>query len=205
MKYRKKGFDYSLLDKTLSLPEEYSPINRQAVTGNNNPIVVEIGCGNGHFLTRQALNNPDKNYFGIDLKDYRIVKGRMKEIAANIPNTFWINAEAETAITRMFEEKSIHTIYMTFPDPWPKKRHHKHRLFKKEFIDLIYSRLEDGGRFIFITDHEEYYEWCMDLLKGEERFSVKTGEYSQELTESAFGDIWKKENRSFFSFTMEKK
>ncbi len=204
MKYKKKGFDYSLLDVTIKLTEEYSPFDRVAVTGNNNPLVVEIGCGNGHFLTKQAVNNPHQNFIGIDLKDYRIVKSRMKELSLNIPNVFWINSEAQKALERMFEPSSIHQIYMTFPDPWPKKRHNKHRLFQKDFIEILYKTLEVNGKFIFISDHEEYYQWCIDLLHDEKRFEIISNEYSDDLTESAFGNIWKEEKRLFYSFTMVK-
>lgn len=205
MKYRKKGFDYTLLDQnTIQLPEDISPIAWKNVFNNTNPIVVEIGCGNGHFLTDTAAKDPSRNFIGIDLKDYRIVKSRMKEINLNLKNTSWICGEAFKSIERMFDDESIEMIYMTFPDPWPKTKHHKHRLFKKDFIDLLSKKLQKNGKFLFITDHEDYYNWCIDLLKDEKRFKIIGNEYNQNLTNSAFGMIWKNENRDFHSFTMEK-
>ena len=70
MKFKKKGFDYSLLETTFTPPEDINFVNWEEVFGNKNPLNVEIGCGNGHFLTQQALGNPNENFIGIDLKDF---------------------------------------------------------------------------------------------------------------------------------------
>ena len=90
MKFKKKGFDYSLLETTFTVPEDTNFVNWKEVFANENPLVIEIGCGNGHFLTQQALKNPSQNFIGIDLKDYRIVKSRMKENLLNLTNVRWI-------------------------------------------------------------------------------------------------------------------
>lgn len=204
MKFKKKGFDYSLLETTFTPPQDITFTDWNGVFGNKNPLIVEIGCGNGHFLTQQALKNPSENFIGIDLKDYRIVKSRMKENLLNLTNIRWICGEAGASIERMFPDKSLEKIYMTFPDPWPKKRHWKHRLFQADFIPLIAKKLTDNGKFIFISDHEGYYQWCMDLIETQKELIVVSHDYDISMTESAFGKIWSVEHRAFHSFTLEK-
>ena len=84
MKYRKKGFDYSLLnERVINIPEEDVDFDWKE-KGVYDKLVVEIGCGNGHFLTEKALEEPSTLFIGIDLKDYRIIKSRMKEINHNM-------------------------------------------------------------------------------------------------------------------------
>lgn len=204
MKFKKKGFDYSLLETTFTPPQDITFTDWNGVFGNKNPLIVEIGCGNGHFLTQQALKNPSENFIGIDLKDYRIVKSRMKENLLNLTNIRWICGEAGASIERMFPDKSLEKIYMTFPDPWPKKRHWKHRLFQANFIPLIAKKLTNNGKFIFISDHEGYYQWCMDLIETQKELIVVSHDYDISMTESAFGKIWSVEHRAFHSFTLEK-
>lgn len=204
MKFRKKGFDYSLLKEALFPPEKIQPIKWGEIFKNTNPLIVEIGCGNGHFLTEEASNQKQNNFVGIDRKDYRIVKCRMKELVLQLSNIRWICGEAFSALERMFFDQSISKIYMAFPDPWPKKRHHKHRLFQENFIALLDQKLAPEGQFVFISDHEEYYRWCIELLQYQTKFKIIQDTYDHRLTESAFGKIWKKEERSFYSFTLEK-
>ncbi|MCH5149440.1 MAG: tRNA (guanosine(46)-N7)-methyltransferase TrmB [Spirochaetales bacterium] len=204
MKFKKKGFDYSLLETTFTPPQDIAFTDWNNVFGNKNPLIVEIGCGNGHFLTQQALKNRSENFIGIDLKDYRIVKSRMKENLLQLTNIRWICGEAGASIERMFPDKSLKKIYMTFPDPWPKKRHWKHRLFQADFIPLVARKLTDNGKFIFISDHEGYYQWCMDLIEAQKELVVVSHEYDISMTESAFGKIWTTEQRAFHSFTLEK-
>jgi tRNA (guanine-N7-)-methyltransferase len=204
MKFKKKGFDYSLLETTFTPPEDINFIDWRNVFGNENPLVVEIGCGNGHFLTQQALKNPTENFIGIDLKDYRILKSRMKENLLNLNNVRWICGEAGASIEKMFPDKSLDKIYMTFPDPWPKKRHWKHRLFQAHFIPLIARKLTDNGKFIFISDHEGYYQWCIELIEAQKELAIVSHDYDISMTESAFGKIWQAEQRTFHSFTREK-
>lgn len=204
MKFKKKGFDYSLLETTFTPPQDIDFTNWNEVFNNENPLNLEIGCGNGHFLTQQALKNPSENFIGIDLKDYRIVKSRMKENLLNLSNVRWICGEAKISIERMFPDESLEKIYMTFPDPWPKKRHWKHRLFQADFIPLIARKLTNSGKFIFISDHEGYYQWCLELINAQKELTITGHDYDISMTESAFGKIWSAEQRTFHSFTLEK-
>ena len=205
MKYIKE-YDYSLLDNIISLQDKKSSINWNNFFGNKNPLIVEVGCGNGHFLIEQAKNNKENNYIGIDIKEKRIIRCKEKQIKYNITNIAWICDEALNSLSRLFENKSISLIFMPFPDPWPKKRHHKHRLFQKEFINILHEKLVLSGLFLFITDYYQYFEKSYQLVMKDKRFDVvENNEKNKfEFTNSLFGEKWKKENKEFYSFCIKK-
>ena len=172
--------------------------------GNSNPIHVEIGCGNGHFLVKKAAENPGINYIGIDLKKNRIIRCREKQEKRNLNNMRWICGEAYIALSTLFPAGSIDFVYMTFPDPWPKKRHHKKRLFQDILLNLLYNKLTQTGEFLFISDHEEYYESSVLIASADNRYLLKAGDFSGDLVESLFGKMWEKDKRKIQSFTIKK-
>lgn len=202
-----KKYDFSLLDEVLRVEKENGIIDWHKIFANNNPLIVEVGCGNGHFLTRCAMNDKTYNYIGIDKKDKRLIRCREKQIKYNLSNIRWISGDALLALEKLFPDESISIIFMPFPDPWPKKRHHKHRMFKKEFIELLVKKLEKNGKFAFITDYFEYYDSSYSLIKDDERFEIITPDefLSFDLSESFFGEKWRNENRIFYSFYLRKK
>ncbi|OHD09438.1 MAG: tRNA (guanosine(46)-N7)-methyltransferase TrmB [Spirochaetes bacterium GWD1_27_9] len=201
-----RDYDYSLLEEVIFLKEEETNqiINFKDLFQNGNPILVEIGCGNGHFIIDKALKNTDKNFIGIDIKQDRLVRCREKETKNSLKNLKWICGDAFFVIRDLFEDNSIDTIYMTFPDPWPKRRHHKNRLFKKEFVDVFYTKLIQNGLFIFVTDHKEYFDKSFDVIKNDKRFIVNANDIDDEFSISLFGYKWRSENRDFNIFILKK-
>jgi len=200
-----KDYNFELLDSVIDINKTEETFSVNSII-NNNPVIIEIGCGNGHFLIRQAMNNPLNNYIGIDIKDRRLIRCREKEIKYELKNIHWILGEASESIAKLFNNESISEFYMPFPDPWPKRRHHKNRLFKKEFIDIFYNKLKPGGYFIFITDHFEYFKSSLKLIQADSRFQIIPKEEvdQEDLTNSIFGERWKKDNRDFHLFCIKK-
>ncbi|HOJ64296.1 MAG TPA: tRNA (guanosine(46)-N7)-methyltransferase TrmB [Spirochaetota bacterium] len=184
---------------------EYNIIDWHDYFKEKNPIIVEIGCGNGHFLINEALNNKNFNYIGIDIKKDRILKCNKKQKDNNLKNILWINGEAFLVLSHLFEDSSIHKIYMTFPDPWPKRRAHKKRLFNENFLTLVLKKLENNGEFFFISDFEDYYKWCIRILENN---NINYFHYNESKIEkfqrSLFAEKWKKENRIFYHFAFLK-
>lgn len=185
---------------------EYKLIEWPFYFKNNNPIIVEIGCGNGHFLISEAINNKNFNYIGIDIKKDRVLKCHKKQKNNNLKNILWINGDALSILTNLFEDNSITKIYMTFPDPWPKRRDNKKRLFKDDFLRVILEKLTKNGEFIFISDFEDYYKWCIDILKKNSiEYSFYNDREIKNFLVSLFAEKWKKENRNFYNFYFIKK
>lgn len=120
-------------------------------------IVWEIGCGHGHFLVRYAQENPDKFCVGVDIILDRLLRSGRKLDRARLDNCHFIRAEAREFFHALPAGVTFEGVWVLFPDPWPKARHHKHRLLQADFFNAIASRAGEGARFFFRTDHEEYF------------------------------------------------
>lgn len=136
------------------------------------PLVVDLGCGSGNFMRQYALHAPEKNFVGFELRFKRLVLGAKKYKKDGHTNIRLIRDMAEQ-VDHWFEPESIELIHVNFPDPWPKKRHHKNRLIQPSFLDSLHRLLETGGRFVFKTDHSEYFETSLEILTQDNRFEVK--------------------------------
>jgi tRNA (guanine-N7-)-methyltransferase len=119
--------------------------------------VCEFGCGHGHFLAAYAQRHPTKLCIGIDLDRERIARATRKRERANLHNLHFIQAEASLFLETLPDDARFADIFILFPDPWPKKRHHKHRLIQPDFLSAIYRGAGEETRIYFRTDHEQYY------------------------------------------------
>lgn len=127
-------------------------------------LVWEIGCGHGHFLARYAANFPEKFCAGVDLRRERIDKGRRKAALAGLPNCVFVRAEAREFLHALPAEVTFREIWVLFPDPWPKKRHHKNRLLRPEFFEAVAGRAGPDARLYFRTDYAEYFREVAEFV-----------------------------------------
>lgn len=130
----------------------------RAILPQPRSIILEIGCGHGHFLARYAAEFPEKLCVGVDLRSDRIDRALRKAQRARLPNCRFVRSEALEFIQALPEEVGFEEIWVLFPDPWPKKRHHKNRLLQEGFFEEIASRSLPGTRFYFRTDFSGYFE-----------------------------------------------
>lgn len=149
---------------------------------NNNPIVVEVGTGYGHFMMDYTQKNPDINFVGIDHRFKRSFHLAQKLNSLEFQNFKYLRARGER-LNFLFAENEIDKLLYFFPDPWPKTRHHKKRLFQENFLDTAHKILRPDGEILIKTDHDEYFDWMLDKLSGENRFEVimKTFDLRGEL------------------------
>ena len=122
------------------------------------PLEIEVGCGKGQFLTRRAAEHPDCEFLGIArmLERVRLFDGKCKR--GHLDNAHVLRLEALYTFHYLLPEHHARKVYVFFPDPWPKKKHHSHRLFGPLFRAALWKRLEVGGKLEFATDHQEYFE-----------------------------------------------
>lgn len=139
-------------------------ISGAEIFGNNNPLNMEIGMGNGEFIIKYALDRPEENWIGVEVfkKIFKIAEKKVNNIKSN--NIRIIQFDA-ALILRLMEDNSLNNVYVNFPDPWPKKKHKKRRLLKPEFIQLIVSKLKQGGLMQIATDHEDYANEINENIK----------------------------------------
>ena len=119
--------------------------------------VCEIGCGHGHFLTAYAEANPSRVCVGLDLVGERIARAGRKRDRARLANLHFLRAEARLFLATLPPEARISTLFILFPDPWPKLRHHKHRIMQPDFLTTVAARATPGCRLYFRTDFEPYF------------------------------------------------
>ena len=139
------------------------------------PLCVEIGSGYGHFMLDYCENNPDVNFVGMDLRFKRTYNLAKRLAKFSFKSFRYLRARGER-IEFMFEENEADRIFYFFPDPWPKKRHHKKRLFQMPFLQAAYKVLRPGGTLYVKTDHTHYAEWMiehMDKPEALELFDIK--------------------------------
>lgn len=119
--------------------------------------IWEVGCGHGHFLTAYAAVHPDQLCIGIDIESDRIKRARRKRDRARLSNLHFIHADAHDFLAAMPPEARFAAVYILFPDPWPKTRHHKHRLVQPDFLARVAAGAAPGARLYFRTDYQPYF------------------------------------------------
>ena len=125
---------------------------------------LEIGPGAGHFLEWVSLKHKDRYFLAIELKYKPLIQSARRIKKQNIGNAKLIRYNARL-LENVFSEGELNNVYIHFPDPWPKKRHHKHRLIKASFLETLY-RLQAEKSFLEIkTDHKAYFEEICEVFK----------------------------------------
>ncbi|MDE0063696.1 MAG: tRNA (guanosine(46)-N7)-methyltransferase TrmB [Gammaproteobacteria bacterium] len=131
------------------------------------PIGIEIGFGMGQAILEWALASPDMNLVGIEIYEPGIgalLAGIEREALSNV-RVLW--GEAEELLETRFHSASVAETRIWFPDPWPKKRHHKRRLIRPAFAALVADRLAPGGILRVATDWAPYADWIGEVLEAE--------------------------------------
>jgi tRNA (guanine-N7-)-methyltransferase len=154
--------------------------------GRKAPLELDVGCGKGRFLIARATATPNTNFIGIDRRLKRIQKVNRKIGAAHLTNVRLMCVEACYAISCLLPPLSVSTMYVFFPDPWPKRRHHGRRLFSQSFFDAIHKTLLDNGAIHIATDHMDYLSQIKHLFSIDSRFCEipaleRTEEYRTEF------------------------
>ncbi len=132
---------------------------------NDNPIVLELGCGKGEYTTELAKLNPNKNFIGIDIKGARIWKGAKESIQNNLNNVCFIRTQIEL-IDKIFFKQEISEIWITFPDPQQKIQRKKHRLTNAVFMSMYKKILKKGGEVNLKTDSEFLHGYTLGIIEG---------------------------------------
>lgn len=141
------------------------------VFGNGNQLSVEIGTGYGEFMVDYCQKNPGMNFVGLDHRFKRSFSLAKQLDRLENKNFRYLRARGER-VGFIFGENEVQNIFYFFPDPWPKKRHNKNRLFQQPFLDDAFKILSPGGTLWIKTDHDGYYEWMLNEMLNEKRFEV---------------------------------
>ena len=179
--------DYFL--KTFSLQKEREGRVRQFFSNQITPLInstnkhsidLEIGCGHGHWINEYAQRNKTKICIGIDLISKRIEKATVKKENAKNTNLCFLKAEAIEFINYKPKELVFSNVFVFFPDPWPKKKHHKRRLIQDSFLKLLKLHTHSQSRLFFRTDHVEYFEWTKTQIQISDSWELSNHDWPLE-------------------------
>lgn len=142
------------------------------VFGGDGPVEVEIGIGKGRFLLAAAEARPDVRILGVEWanKYLRVAEERARK--RGLANVRFVRVDARELVARAIPPGSVSAFYVFYPDPWPKKRHHKRRFFRPESVEDLARTLIPGGLLHVATDHDEYWEVIEPLLVAHPAFDL---------------------------------
>lgn len=146
------------------------PLNFNAVFNNPYPTVLEIGFGMGDTLAKMAEENPDTNFIGIEVHRPGVgsLLATMEE--KHIDNIRVFCHDAVEILQHAIPDQSLHAIHIFFPDPWPKKRHHKRRLIQPAFVKLLSEKVHTDGVLHIATDWKPYADWILEIMAASPDF-----------------------------------
>lgn len=150
------------------------------------PVEVDMGCGKGRFLLAHARRNPGVNFLGVDRMLGRLRKVEAKALRAGLDNVRLLRMDAFYAAMFLIPPAAVSAYYVFFPDPWPKARHERHRLFNPDFMNALVRTLQPGGLVHVATDHLPYYEAILSIFAEDRRFEAIAPFYPAEEERSDF-------------------
>ena len=146
------------------------PLACPAIYDLSRPLEVEVGCGRGRFLTGRAARHPDCTFLGVErmLERVHVFDGKTRRLG--LANAHVLRLEALYTFHYLLPEHHARVVYVFFPEPGPKKKHHSPRRVGPLFLNALWKRLEIGGRLEFATDHAEYFQAVEACFAGDARF-----------------------------------
>ena len=150
------------------LPFVGEPLVSQEVFGRNAPLVLEIGSGMGETTAAIAQARPDADFIAVEVHGPGIGSLLNRISVGELKNLRVVRQDAVEVLERMIPDGALAAIHLFFPDPWPKKRHHKRRLIQPPFARLLASRIKPGGYLHVTTDWQDYAHQILEVLSAEQ-------------------------------------
>lgn len=148
------------------------PLNLGEAFGREAQKVLEIGFGNGEALVRDAALQPETDFLGVEIHEPGVGRCLMAARDLGITNLRVIMHDAVEVLRQQIKDGVLSQVRLLFPDPWPKKRHHKRRIINVPFLELVAGKLESGGTFQIATDWENYAEHIDDVIDRSPAFKL---------------------------------
>ena len=158
------------------------PLDLPAVFGRTAPLEVDLGCGDGSFLTALAAQNPDNDFLGIERLLGRVRSACRKIERAGLTNARVTRFEISYAVEYLLSPCSVAAFYLLFPDPWPKRRHASRRLVTRDFLASLYRALVPNGTVRIATDEIEYFQHITRLVSESRLFGATTDAVQTAVT-----------------------
>ncbi len=142
------------------------------ILGSRREFTWELGCGHGHFLTALAQAHPRNCCIGVDIESDRIARAVRKRHRAQLENLFFLRADARLFLDCLPDGAAFSDLFILFPDPWPKLRHHKHRIIQPEFLSRAALKATETARLCFRTDSAPYFEQALQIVRAHPGWAI---------------------------------
>ena len=163
------------------IPYQDRTLELRLLFGRRAPVILDIGFGDGSALLTLAANHPDRDYLGVEVHEPGIGHLLLQLERAGLGNIRIIDHDAVEVVRRMLPAGAVDAVNLFFPDPWPKKRHHKRRIVQPGFVRDIARALKPGGTFHIATDWADYAEHVTEVMGDCGQFEALTpGQASSE-------------------------
>jgi tRNA (guanine-N7-)-methyltransferase len=143
-----------------------APLDLATIFGRRAPLTLEIGFGNGESLVALAAAHPERDFLGLEVHRPGVGHLMLRAEELGLTNVRAVCRDAVEVLQQCITPGSLDEVLLYFPDPWPKKRHHKRRIVQPDFVALVANRLREGGTFRMATDWQPYSEHMLEVASG---------------------------------------
>ncbi len=180
------------------VPADYfRRLEADEIIRDDRPLEVDLGCGDGSFLIGMARHHPERDFLGVERLLGRARKVCRKITRQGLDNARVLRLESRYVVEWLLPDAAVSRIHLLCPDPWPKVRHHRRRLIQQDFLEAVRRALRPGGEFLFMTDHEDYFEWTVEKVRDFGGFDIL--EWSEDTffyPKTDFQLLWESEGKS---------
>lgn len=182
------------------VPSDYfRKLSKEEIFETNRPLEIDLGCGDGSFLVAMASHYPERNFLGVERLLGRVRKVIRKAEKNSLLNLKVLRLELSYTIEWLLPDDCANRMHLLFPDPWPKKKHHKRRMVNKSFCESLVRILKEDGEFLFKTDHPDYFEESMLALENFDLLEQLSWNTDDFYPVTDFEKIWTKEGKKIYS------
>lgn len=181
--------------------------NDAQIFGNQNPVCIEFCSGNGDWVAEKAKAHPEKNWVAVEMRFDRVKKICSKVDKQDLKNLFIVCGEAQVFAKEYLKDACVEEIYINFPDPWPKRRHGKHRLVQPTFVKDLMRILKKGKICTFVTDERLYLNEALSVFLNLARPVFEKPFYKTDCADygsSWFHELWKQEGKTIYYTQFER-
>ena len=182
------------------VPSDYfRKLSKEEIFETNRPLEIDLGCGDGSFLVAMASHYQERNFLGVERLLGRVRKVIRKAEKSSLLNLKVLRLELSYTIEWLLPDHCASRMHLLFPDPWPKKKHHKRRMVNQSFCESLVRILKEDGEFLFKTDHPDYFEESMLTLENFDLLKQVAWNTDDFYPVTDFEKIWTKEGKEIYS------
>lgn len=188
------------------VPEHYfRELASREIRRDERPLEVDLGCGDGSFLMAMAAHYPERDFLGVERLLGRVRKVCRKATRRGLANARVLRLDSRYVVEWLLPEAQVSRLHLLCPDPWPKVRHHRRRLVQADFLEAVRRVLVPGGEFLFMTDHQEYFEWVEEKVAEFGKFErLEWTEETFFYPKTDFQQLWESEGKSMWRLRCQK-